>query len=137
MKNEQKQTLVQQSPDLTSVSSPDELHSGDHVVYQATVFLGSDGYRSALVLSEPEHDLVKLATNTLSGEISQKAVQFSSLRHLQKVQYTPCLYSGEQAVQRARGRELCYSMHEFVSLIKTGVTHSDRTILYRNHPTGP
>ena len=110
------------------VSSPDELHTGDHILYKDTY--SRDGYRSALVASEPEHGRFRVITTVVRNPASGEALQFSSLPRLHKVQYTPCQYSGEEAVQRARSGPPRYSnIHELVSLAKTGVKHSLDTII--------
>ena len=111
------------------VSSPDELHTGDHILYQDSH--SQVGYRSALVASEPEDGRLGVITRDfLSPALRQKTLQFSSLPHLHKVQYTRCLYSGEQAVQQARSEPPRYcDSHELASLAKTGVKHSLSTII--------
>ena len=111
------------------VSSPDELHIGDQILYQDAD--SRDGYRSALVASEPEDGRLRVITRDVRNYVrSEETLQFSSLPHLHKVQYTCCQYSGEEAVQQARSGELCYyDSHELVSLVKTGVKHSLSTII--------
>ena len=112
-----------------SVSSLDELHTGDHILYQDTD--SPDRYRSALVASEPEDGCFIVITKDYLSNTSEETLQFSSLPHLHKVQYTCCQYSGEEAVQRARcGGPRYYSdSHELVSRAKTGVEHSLNTII--------
>ena len=111
------------------VSSPDELHTGDHILYQDTH--SGDGYHSALVASEPEDGRLRFITKeSFMSHAREETSQFFSLPHLRKVQYTPCQYSGEEAVQRARSGGPRYSdSHKLVSWAKTGVKHSLSTII--------
>ena len=112
------------------VTSPDKLHTGDHILYQDTD--SPDGYCSALVTSEPEDGRLTVITIYFTSHAREETtLQFSSLPHLHKVQYTRCLYSGEEAVQRARSEPLRYysDSHELVSWAKTGVRHSLSTII--------
>ena len=114
------------------VCSLDELHTGDHILYQHPN--NHDGYRSALVASEPEDGRLTFITcreeSFMSPLREETTLQFSSLRHLDKVQYTSCQYSGEQAVQRARsGGTHYFDSHKLVSWAKTGVEHSLSTII--------
>ena len=110
------------------VSSPDELHIGDHIIYHSADSWSIDrAYGSALVTCEPEHGRLSIITESV---LREETVHFSSLCHLRKVQYTRCLYSGERAVQRARGRWNYHtSSHGLVSWAKTGVSHSLSTIV--------
>ena len=112
------------------VSSPDELHTGDHILYQDPVCFV--GYTSALVASEPGGGWLRVITDDFMYGAREETLQFSSLPHLHKVQYTSCQYSGKQAVLRARdrsGESRCSGSHYLVSLAKTGVKHSLSTII--------
>ena len=113
------------------VSSLDELHTGDHILYQDAD--SQDGYRSALVASEPEDGRLGVITKeSFTSTVIEEALQFSSLPHLRKVQYSPCHYSGEEAIQRARSRGPRYvysGSHELGSWAKTGVKRSLSAII--------
>ena len=109
------------------VSAPEELHTGDHII----VYDDPGKEVSSLVVSEPDDGCIRVITKpSRSGASKQETLHFSSLAPLYKVQYTSCLYSGEQVVQRARSKELDHwDNHVFVSLAKTGVIHNLGTII--------
>ena len=107
------------------VSSLDELHTGDHILYRP-----SDGYHSALITGVPKNGDVRVITKSFNSPVNETTLQFSSLPHLHKVQYTSCQYSGKEAVQRARSGGHRYpDSHGLVSWAKTGVKHSLSTVI--------
>ena len=105
------------------------IEAGDHVIYQ----IGSDEfrkfYRSALVSEVyPLHGDMKIVTFTSEG-VEEKRVDIASLCRLHRVEYSPCRFSAQEAVSRARHRldmkEKLYNPinnngHFFVSNAKTG-----------------
>ena len=115
------------------VSSPDELHTGDHVLYpNPHMEWSGDKVCSALFVNMPEDGRLRVITADYYMDVAREEIhQFSSLAPLHKVQYASCLYSVDEAVQRARsGRPHHYrDSHMFVSWVKTGREHFRDTII--------
>ena len=114
--------------------SAENVHRGDHIIYQITEEPYRAYYESALV-SCVGADQIELLKNTRAnseghiGGVTQEWVQFSSLNHPHIIQYSPGLYSNDEAIKRAEKRlewkEKCYHVlynnsHHFVTLAKTG-----------------
>ena len=113
--------------------SAENVDRGDHIIYQITEEPYRAYFESALV-SCVRADQIELLKNTRAheghmGGVTREWVQFSRLKHPHIIQYSPGLYSSDEAIERAEKRlewkEECHhalynNSHHFVTLAKTG-----------------
>lgn len=111
------------------ITYPSELTIGDHILF---LIPHSEPplrplYQSALVTGA-EKENIEIVSYSRPG-IYWESVKFGSFKHLHKVEYTRCRYSGNRAVSRARWRlksgedhyhALYNNSHFFVAWAKTG-----------------
>lgn len=84
------------------IKYPTELRQGDHILFQTTEPPFRPIYQSALVVGG-EKECVDIISYSRAG-IYEDSVQFNTLRHLHRVEYTRCRYSTKESVSRARWR---------------------------------
>ena len=129
------------------IDEVDGLEIGDHILFQVIQEPYRPGYESALVSNvDAVHGQLTLIRNTRLRTLSEVevVVDYSKLRCVHKVEYTPCLYSADEAIQRAKQRfekedsvlkpVNCYhalnnNSHQFVTWCKTGLEYSLSNII--------
>ena len=123
------------------MESGDQLHAGDHILYQISKPPFRIMYRSGLITEiqgTDSNSKVNIITNVPEIGVTQRQVYFDELENLHKLEYDTCQYSSEESIDRARQRlmlkEKCYhalynNSHFFVTWCKTGREYSLTDIL--------
>ena len=125
-----------------AIEAVDGLERGDHILIQVIQEPYRPGYESALVSNiDVVRGQLTLIRNTRLRTLSEVevVVDYSQLRCVHKVEYMPCLYSADEAIQRAKQRfekedsvlkpVNCYhalnnNSHHFATWCKTGHEYS-------------